>query len=46
VSEVANMTELPYLEESYLNWKVHNMIEECKRLKGEYNHQIKIWCVE
>lgn len=44
--EASQLSEMPYLEESPLNQKVHNMIEECRRLKSDYNHQLKFVLIE
>jgi hypothetical protein len=44
--EASRLSEFPYLEDNPLNLKVNYMIEECRRLKHDYNHQIKFWLIE
>jgi hypothetical protein len=42
VFEAAKLEELPYLEDTPINLKVHNMIDELRRLKFEYQQKIRI----
>lgn len=42
IAEADELEELPYIEDSPINLKVHSMIDEVRRLKLGYHQRVRI----